>query len=265
MPNARLTRRNLLDPREPDQASARPIADAVNIPLSQWPRRTHELPPRRRVVRLAARGSLARAAVDWLARHGRRGVVASEFRYGRTAPSSELGRLWEPNPLLAGVLPRLRPGRALDLACGSGRDAVYMAAGGWEVTAVDVLPDALARGRDLARRCAAAIGPIRWLEHDLEGGVACWPDGFDLVVVIRYLHRPLLGRLAEWLRPGGSLVCEAFTRLHRARYGRPARDARVLRPGELPRLLEGFETRHYSEGWHEGMHTARAWALRPGH
>jgi tellurite methyltransferase len=162
------------------------------------------------------------------------------------------------------VLPELRPGRALDLACGSGRDAVFMAACGWSVTGVDVLPDALDRARDLARRCATAIEPIDWRQVDLEqGGEPPMPEScFDLIVGFRYLYRPLFAHFAAWLKPGGSVVYETFTTLHRERHGRPASDDHVLQPGELPGLLSGFEIRHFSEAWRGTAHTARIWAAR---
>jgi SAM-dependent methyltransferase len=66
--------------------------------------------------------------------------------------------------------------RAIDLGCGSGREAVYLAAQGWQVVAVDRLPEALQRGRDLQRRYAPDSPPIQWVCADLER--SDWqPDG----------------------------------------------------------------------------------------
>jgi len=262
MSTASLVHRSLLDPREPDEAAACPIADAVNIPFAELPERMHELPPRGRLLRVAAPEPLAAQVVDWLTKTGRRAEVADDFRHEHSQSSNDIGRLWEPNAFLTQVLLQLSGGTALDLACGSGRDAVFMASRGWRVTAADVLPDALDRARDLARRCAAAVTPIRWVEADLESEQLAFDARFDLIVVVRYLHRPLISRLAGWLRTGGSIVCETFTALHRARHGKPARDAHVLAPGELPRLLAGVALRHYSEDWRGDAHTARAWVTR---
>jgi SAM-dependent methyltransferase len=228
------------------------------------PDRALELPPRNRAVRVAGPEELVRRVLDWFEKNDRRAAAADAVRYMRRADPSEIGRLWEPNAFLAEVLPQLDRGAALDVACGTGRDAVFVASCGWNVTAVDILPDALDRGRELARRCAAAIQPIRWVQADLEGGQVKLAQRFDLITMIRYLHRPLFPTLSEWLNPGGSVICATFTTLHRDRHGRPARDSHVLQLGELPRLLEGFEIRHHSEAWRGDAHTARVWAVSRG-
>jgi SAM-dependent methyltransferase len=260
---ARLVHRRLLDPRPADEAARHPVAEAVNIPLAELPHRAHELPPRDRALGVVGPEPLVREAVDWLTQVGRRAHAANTPQPCRAPCAAEIGRLWEPNPFLAELLPRLAPARVLELACGTGRDAVFMASHGWSVTAVDVLPDALALGRKLAERYPVASEAIEWLEIDLEAAPPRFERVFDLIVVIRYLHRPLFARLHEWIQPEGSIVYETFTTTHRQRYGRPARDAHVLAPDELPGLLAGFEIRHHSEQWRGRAHTARVWAVRP--
>ena len=180
-----------------------------------------------------------------------------------TAPR---GRLWEPAALVAEAAAKLTPGRALDLGCGCGRDAVYLATAGWRVTAVDVLPDALARGAALAARYGAAHARIRWHACDLEAATAddaaanTVPGGpYELVVLVRYLHRPLLARLAGWLRPGGVLIAETFTPEHRARHGKPAGD-RVLPADDWPALLPGFELQRCDAAWRHDAHLTHVWA-----
>lgn len=262
MPRLSLVHCDLLDPRSAAQAAGEPIAGAVNIPLRELPGRTHELPSREVVIPVADPSPLAERTVSWLIGHGRRAVVQPDYHFAEPTRAPQVGRLWQPSGFLVEVLAELRPGAALDLACGTGREAVFLASRGWEVTGVDVLPDAIARGRDLAGRCAPAIQPIRWLEADLEREPPTFGAQFDLIVGFRYLHRPLLGRFADWLTDRGSVVYETFTTLHRARYGKPARQAHVLRPGELPGLLAGFEIRHFSEAWRGKSHTARVWAVK---
>lgn len=122
-------------------------------------------------------------------------------------------------------------GRALDLACGDGRHARFLARCGHRVTAVDV---------DLSRAAAFRAEPaIEWVQADLEG--AAWPlpgQTFQAIVVTNYLHRPLSDALLESLAPGGVLIYETFA-LGQARYGRPRNPQHLLLPGELLEMARG--------------------------
>lgn len=126
--------------------------------------------------------------------------------------------------------PLIAPGSSvLDLACGNGRHARFLEAGGWRVTAVDRDAGALGGLRDRAG--------IEIVEADLEAGA--WPLGarrFDGIVVTSYLHRPLFSRIAAALTEGGVLIYETFM-LGNERFGRPSNPDFLLRPGEL---LEAF-------------------------
>ncbi|MBU1957841.1 methyltransferase domain-containing protein [bacterium] len=263
MSATRLVQRRLLDPRPAGEAAQRPVADSVSIPFAELPQRTHELPPHHRTIHVAGPTTLVQEVVTWLRNNDRRAVAVPDFRHSDAAGSNAVGRLWEPNGFLAEILPQLPPGTALDLACGTGRDAAFMSSCGWEVTAIDTLPDALARARDLARHCAGALRPIRWIEADIEAAEFTVTQQYDLITVFRFLHRPLLERLPDWLAPGGSVLCETFTTAHRRRYGKPTRDAFTLKPGELPALLSSLQIRHHSEAWREYGHTGRIWGTKP--
>lgn len=115
-----------------------------------------------------------------------------------------------PSPSLVAEAGGLPPGRALDAGCGRGADAMWLAARGWRVTAVDVSATAVARARETARGAAHGIQDrIEWVQADL----ATWePAGpaFDLVTS-HYVHAPgpakdLFRRLASWVAPGGTLL-----------------------------------------------------------
>ncbi len=258
---------------------SRARAGAVHIPLAELGARTHELPPPHKAIRLVCDSLEAYSALGWLHAQGRQArlvtisdVVGGDF----DAPSARY-RLWEPNEWLSAVLTSLpsaassnadtapllgKTGEALDLGCGSGREAVYLADQGWHVIAVDRLPEALERGRDLQRRYAPHSPPIAWICADLEK--PDWrPEGsFDLITLFYFYSRALVQQACAWLKPNGSLLVEAFTTEHRARYGKPASDQRVVHPGELPNLLPAsLRVIHYSEAWRtNGRHTARLWA-----
>jgi len=116
--------------------------------------------------------------------------------------------LWsaEPNRFVAEELAALAPGRAVDLACGEGRNAIWLARHGWRVTAVDFSEVALGKGRAIAERHGVTVD---WVRADLLDDVALPPEQ-DLVV-IAYLQLPadqlatVLAAAASALAPGGTL------------------------------------------------------------
>ena len=129
------------------------------------------------------------------------------------------------------VLPR--QGRALDLACGAGRNALFLARRGLEVDAVDISAVALRRGRRLAAELAGAA-PIRWLRQDLDDGFEPGVD-YDLIVNVRYVNLPLARSLIARLRPGGLLLVEQHLRC-RADVAGPRNPAFRVRRGALKEL-----------------------------
>ncbi len=122
-------------------------------------------------------------------------------------------------------------GEVLDLACGSGRNAVWLAARGLRVTAVDKDLDASAAARDTPG--------VTWQAHDLEADP--WPFGqgrWQAVVVINYLYRPLFPHLLHALAQGGVLIYATFA-LGQQRHGRPRNPNHLLLPGELLEVVRG--------------------------
>jgi 2-polyprenyl-3-methyl-5-hydroxy-6-metoxy-1,4-benzoquinol methylase len=121
--------------------------------------------------------------------------------------------LWSgrPNTQLVAEAAGLAPGRALDVGCGEGADAVWLAARGWQVTAVDFAATALQRAAAGAATAGEEVAArIEWVRAD----VTQWtpePGSFDLVSA-QYMHLPteqrraLFARLADAVRPGGQLL-----------------------------------------------------------
>jgi SAM-dependent methyltransferase len=120
----------------------------------------------------------------------------------------EKDRIWsgKPNARLSEAVSGMPPGRALDLGCGEGGDARWLAHQGWQVVAVDVSDTALARAAADAGELAARIDFQR---HDL---TQTFPDGIFDLVSAQFLHSPvpwerdrLLRRAAEAVAAGGTL------------------------------------------------------------
>ncbi len=151
-------------------------------------------------------------------------------------------------------------GLALDVACGRGRHAVWLARRGLSVTAIDRDDAAI---RDLRTVVAAEHLDVTVTGRDLEGGaVSLGEEAYDVVVVVHYLHRPLFPALLQALRPGGLLLYETFT-WQQATIGRPTNPDFLLQSGELGRLVKPLEIVAAREGLHEGRFVASVVARRP--
>lgn len=138
----------------------------------------------------------------------------------------------KPAPLLVEVAGRLASGDALDLACGPGRHALYLAKLGWRVTAVDASAVAIS----LLRERAGGL-PIQAIRADLERGeFRIASEAYDLVCDFLYLQRDLFPQIHKGLRPGG--VFAGAIRLS---------GSFRLEPGELRALFDGWKILFYSE------------------
>jgi tellurite methyltransferase len=166
----------------------------------------------------------------------------------------------EPSPFLLSLDALLpRRGRALDVAGGTGRHALWLARRGLDVTLADLSPVAL----EVARSAATAVGsPLRTLAVDLEAEP--FPAGpWDLVVIVDFLWRPLFDVVPSALAAGGLLVVAHPTDSNLQRHSQPG-PRHLLRDGELLGLVHGLEVIRAEEGWTEGgRHEARLVARRP--
>ena len=106
-----------------------------------------------------------------------------------------------PARLLTGFAAALTPGRALDLACGAGRNALWLAQQGWDVTAIDGAEEAIR----LVREHEAGID-ARVLDLETGAPLPFADESFDLVVILYFLHRPLFAEAQRVVRPGGVVI-----------------------------------------------------------
>lgn len=150
-----------------------------------------------------------------------------------------------------------RRGRALDVAAGTGRVALYWAARGLATLAVDVSPVGLARASEAATRAGLTLATS---VIDLE--VDPLPEGpFAAISVFHYLQRDLFPALVARLAPGGLLVCEIATVGNLERHAKPSRRF-LLEPDELRALCAPLEVVFRCEGWQGDACVARILARR---
>jgi SAM-dependent methyltransferase len=145
-----------------------------------------------------------------------------------------------------------RAGSAIDVAGGVGRNSLWLANRGLEVTLVDISDVALDTAR---QRAALANLSLQFLRIDLEREP--FPGGpWDVVLIVHYLWRPLFRQISDALTTGGVLVCIQPTMSNLQRHPKPS--ARfLLEDGELPSLVPELSPVYYQEGWlTEGRHEA---------
>jgi SAM-dependent methyltransferase len=164
---------------------------------------------------------------DWNRKHGEAGLL-----FGA-----------EPNRFLVAEVEGLAPGRALDLACGAGRNAVWLAERGWSVLGADFSDVALENARGLAAERGV---DVEWVQADLRE----WEPptrAFDLVVVL-YLQVPgdelssALANAAEAIAPGGTILVigHHLENLENG-YGGPSNPAVLYTPEQVAAALGGLE------------------------
>jgi len=159
-----------------------------------------------------------------------------------------------PSSFLKDNLHLLPRGRALDVAMGYGRNAVFLAGAGFQVEGVDISPEAVDGALKAAREAGVHL-TARVV--DLESGQESIPRGaYDVILCFNYLHRPLIPAIREGLRPGGMVVYETFI-VDQARFGKPSSLDHLLEHNELLRLFRDFRCLRYHEGL-KGTHRAVA-------
>ena len=170
----------------------------------------------------------------------------------------------EPSPLLRTAIENLKPGHALDIACGVGRHAIFLAEHGWHVTAVDSSRVGIEllqeRAREAGETVEARVADLESGEFKIE------PATYDLICVFYYLQRDLFSPIRAGVKPGGMVV--AAIHLNDGKQdAKPANSAYLLESGELKQLFADWKITYYREGESdEGGHhhdTACLIARRP--
>ena len=162
-------------------------------------------------------------------------------RFGRK--KFALGK--EPNPLLKKHIHLLSGGRALDIATGEGRNAVFLAQHGFEVDAVDISEKGLQKARELAREKGVKVNVFLVdLDHYQIG-----KERYDLIADFYFLKRRLIPKVRKGLKKGGKVIFETYLLAHRTlATGGPKQAKYFLKPNELLRFFKDFRILFYREG-----------------
>ena len=223
-------------------------AHACSIPVEELPTRMHELPKTSEPLIVYASGDELQQATAFLTSKGYQVAQAIEWTLPLATTLQAAGlwqsgeysqRLWQPAPLLARFVTefmpahQIQPEQGLDIGCGAGRDMVYLAMHGWQMTGIDYIPGALQRAQQLASHQHVTVTT---LQVDLETGqdpFGMFADGqFALICVARYLHRPLFPWLKRLLKPGGVVIYQTFMQ-GSEKFGSPRNPNFLLKAGEL--------------------------------
>jgi tellurite methyltransferase len=153
----------------------------------------------------------------------------------------------EPSPFLGEILDRgawpIAAGRALDIATGKGRNALFLAERGFEVVAIDISGVALEAAR---KRAQARSLRISWRQEDLEG-LALPDDQYDLILNFNYLQRSLIPQIKTALKMGGHVIFDTYL-VDQQTIGHPKNPAYLLGHNELLRSFREFRVLYYREG-----------------
>lgn len=229
----------ILDLRCANDYRAAHAVGSSHIPLQQLEERLHELPTKAVPLWLVGDDEL-RAGHSLLSERGyqisgcSRSDAVTQIERGDTSR-----QMWGANFFLQEVVQNFGAqlgSTALDIGCGSGRDAVYLAMQGKDVRAVDIKPQALAKARTLAAYNGVALDTQLC---DIEKEPFS-PEATEILIVMRYLHRPLLPQLGDWVCPGGHLIYQTFLEGAQA-FGSPKRKASLLEKGELARHFSDWD------------------------
>lgn len=151
----------------------------------------------------------------------------------------------EPNPFLKKHIRLLPKGKALDIASGEGRNAVFLAQHGFDVDAVDISERGLKKSRKLAQEKGVRINTylVDLDQYQIE------KEKYDLIANFYFLRRSLIPKIKHGLKQGGMVIFETYILEQRTIGTEGPKQARYfLKPNELLRLFKDFQIQFYREG-----------------
>jgi len=243
-----------IDLRPTEQFIERHIKGCTSIPVHRLDTSIHELPVRQQPIALIGDQHQIEYAQEFLTSKNYQVINQFTFTDEVWKSAAEFNlldsgcqsvQLWQANPLLVEAIETIEKhvtGRnVIDLACGAGRDSVYMAMRGWTVNSVDYKQDALDRAINLAAINSVELSPI---QIDLEDKSDPFDaESADLIMVMRYLHRPLFSVIDGLIKPGGAIFYSTFM-IGCEQFGSPKNPNYLLRDGELAEIFSNFESNY---------------------
>jgi 2-polyprenyl-3-methyl-5-hydroxy-6-metoxy-1,4-benzoquinol methylase len=163
--------------------------------------------------------------------------------YNNIYASKTPGFVTQPNALLVATVEGRKPGRALDVGMGQGRNAVFLALKGWDVTGFDISDEGIAVARKNAERAGVKLNALRETDEAFDYGSNQW----DLIV---FMYEPFpvtstayVERLRKSIKSGGLIVIESFGQ----EASKPNRPSTAIDPGQLLVAFNDFRLLHYED------------------
>jgi 2-polyprenyl-3-methyl-5-hydroxy-6-metoxy-1,4-benzoquinol methylase len=172
-------------------------------------------------------------------------MKADQKRWDKRFGRKEFALGKEPNPFLKKHIRLLPKGKALDMATGEGRNAVFLAQNGFEVDAVDISEKGLKKVKKIAREKGVKINTflVDLDQYQIE------KERYDLIANFYFLKRRLIPRIKKGLKKGGKVIFETYLLEHRTLgTGGPKQAKYFLKPNELLHLFQDFRVLFYREG-----------------
>lgn len=228
---------------------------AANFPLQDLASRLHELPSNQTSINLFGNSQSLAVATEFLESKNYRieNVMTDSVAnleeivaLGIGQRGSQSNTLWQPASVVDWFVEHVdtknKQVSGLDIGCGAGRDSLFMAKFGWDITAVDHSASALEKVDGLRLREPSLQGSVETKLLDIEKNVEQLDSmlgRFDAIIVVRYLHRPLLSKLEKMLNRGGYIIYQTFMQ-GCEQWGSPKNPRYLLKEGELKRQFGSF-------------------------